>query len=260
MSKKEKRKFIRSLWGVHEHLGRKLYKRRTKIDKDIKLILRCKYNKPFVTYVFGKDNYNFLKDNGFDCVLVDSRPIVWDIEKEAFRHKLEAFKCGMEQYDEVVFLDWDTFPVKPLPDNFWDIMKCKESFQAILRMYKRRKAFWRKNGGQRAIPCASFVYFREKQITQNLISLWEQHGRPWSEEVIMARFVDKTMGNWSGIKDGVVRYEKLFEPDFFYLPESQPMKLIDDNYYIKKNIIFRHFNKRQVQYYLRKGKKINWIK
>jgi len=252
------RTFIRALWGIYDHQGRRLYKRRTKIDKDIRLLRLCKYTKPFITYVFGKDNYNFLKDQGFKCVLVDKRPIVWDMETEQFRHKLEVFKYGIKEHDEIVFLDWDTFPVKPLHKKFWKVLGKKAPIQAVLRMYHRRKAHWRKKDG-RQVPCASFVYLRKKKIATDLIKMWETHRKPWSEEIVMARYMDQMMDGW----EGMAKYEKLFEPDFFYLPESRVLEAIDKQYYKKKNICFRHFNQNQVTYYLTKSKtknKPDWIK
>lgn len=252
------RKFIRTLWGIHDHQGRRLYKRRTKIDKDIELMKMAKYNKPFVTYVFGDDNYKFLVDNGFECVLVDKKPIVWDIDTQAFRHKLEALKCGIQQYNEIVLLDWDTFPIKPLPANFWGALRRKAPIQAILRIYARRKAYWRAKEG-RQIPCASFVYLRSKEIAEGLIQTWEKMNRPLSEEIVMAKYMDEMMGGW----EGVAKYEKLFEPDFFYLPESKVLTSIDKQYYNKKNFCFRHFNQNQVAYYLtkiKKGQKPSWVR
>jgi hypothetical protein len=254
-AKRVKRGFVRVLWGIYDHQGRRFYKRRTKMDNDIKLLLKNQYSKPFMTYVFGEDNFKFLKDKGFNCKLVDKKPIVWNMDKEQFRHKLEAFRLGMQDYDEIVFLDWDCHPVAPLPRNFWKVLGQKDPFQAPLRMYHRRKATWRR-GDQRKIPCASFVYFRDKQIPQDLVDLWEKLNRPWSEEIVMARYFDGLMDGWKGLDE----YWDRFEPDFFYLDEG---RVFTPEQLKSKNRCFRHFNSRAVGRQLRgikKGNKQPWHK
>ena len=55
-----KSSFIRALWGIYDHQGRRLYMRRTKIDYDIKVLMHNKFNAPFVSYIFGEDNYKYL--------------------------------------------------------------------------------------------------------------------------------------------------------------------------------------------------------
>jgi len=240
-----KRGFVRSLWGIHDHQGRRLYKRRSKIDNDIKLLKMNPWNEPYVCYTFGEDNHKYLLDEGIDSRLVDKKPIVWDMEKEQFRHKLEAFDQGMNDFDEMVFLDWDTLPTKPLPKDFWEVLGKKRSFQAILRIYHRKKATWRKDE-QRKVPCASFVYCRDKAVTERLCEMWEQRGRPWSEEIIMARYMDEALGGWQGMDV----YWDNFEPDFFYLDECI---LFSREQYKTKNRCFKHLNQKQVAGRLKRG-------
>jgi len=240
-----KRGFIRGLWGIHDHQGRRLYKRRSKIDNDIKVLKANPWNEPFTAYVFGEDNYKFLVDEGFNAKLVDKRPIVWDIDTEQFRHKLEVLYQGMQEFDEVVFLDWDTYPIKRLPEDFWEVLSKKQPLQAILRSYKRRKAKWRTEN-LKMIPCASFVYCREKKVAEDLLQLWEDMGRPWSEERVIAKYTDDLLGGWQGMEE----YWNNFEPDFFYLDEC---KVFSKEQYASKNRCFKHLNKKQVHRRLRVG-------
>ena len=228
-----KRSFVRGLWGIYDN-DRRYYKRRAKMDDDIKFLKHLKYSQPFVTYVFGKENYKFLVDQGFECKLIDDKPILWDMDTEQFRHKLEIFNAAMEDYDEIVFLDWDTVPIKQLPLDFWEVLGQKDDFQAILRMYHRTKAQWRK-GDRRKIPCASFVYICNKDVPKDLIREWEENRRPWSEEVIMARYTDKRVGGWKGIDT----YWDHFEPDFFILNEG---RVYDRQKLATKNHCFSHIN------------------
>lgn len=236
---KKPKAFVRTLWGIHDHKGRRYYKRRSKIDSDIRFLLHNKYDPHFVTYVFGTDNYKYLTDQGFECVLVDKRPIIWDMDKEQFRHKLEAFKCGMEEHNQIVFLDWDCLPVKRIPHNFWKTLKSKGDFQAILRMYHRTKAQWRRKD-RRKIPCASFVYFGDEQVPKDLIQMWENCRRPWSEEVVMARYMDKISGGWQGTD----YYWDHYEPDFFVLGEG---RAFTPEQLKTKNCVFRHFNSKAIK-------------
>ena len=230
--------FVRTLWGIYDDT-RRFYMRRAKMDNDIKLLLKNPYNEPWRTYVFGEDNLKFLTDLGVkDCVLVDKRPYVWDMDTQQFRHKLEAFRYGMEDFDQMVFLDWDCQPEKPLPKDFWEVLGKKDSLQAIIRSYRRMKATWRKID-MRKVPCASFVYIREKQVAYDLIKKWEEMGCPMSEETPMAKYMDDKMGGWKGLDE----YWKRHEPDFFVLDEGivYPQELL-----ATKNRCFGHLNHRAV--------------
>jgi hypothetical protein len=135
-------------------------------------MLKNPYTPESKVYVFGEDNYAMTQELGFDAVLVDKRPIIWDMDTEQFRHKLEVFDRAMEDFDEIVFLDWDTIPVKPIPDNFWDVLGEKDAIQANSIMYRRRKAMWRGRKDSRKLSCAAFVYCRDKKITEGMIDTW----------------------------------------------------------------------------------------
>ena len=54
-----KRGFIRGLWGIYDNSTR-IMQRRSKIDGDIDRILKNQFGEPFITYIFGQDNYNFI--------------------------------------------------------------------------------------------------------------------------------------------------------------------------------------------------------
>ena len=203
--------FIRGLWGIYEHEGRRFFKRRTKLDNDFKLIRLNKNAPKHITYVFGKDNYKYLIDQGFEARLVDKRPIVWDMNKEQFRHKLEVLHQGMQEFDEIVFLDWDCTACRPLPRTFWKQLRKKASIQAVLRRYHKIKAPWRKTD-RRKFPEASFVYVNDPQVTIDLNNLWEKMGRPWSEEKVMAKYIDGLMENPS--EEWLNKYWNAFEPHF----------------------------------------------
>jgi len=249
-----KRGFIQALWGFFDRSQRH-FKHRGKIDNDIRLASLNKYNPNYTTFVFGEDNHKQLIDNGFkDTILVDKRPFVWDMNTQQFRHKLEILKLGMQQYDEIVYTDLDTMPVKQIPDNFWDVLNKKEPMQAILRMYHRRKCYWRKID-QRKVPCAAFIYIRDKSIPQGIIDVWENGKGSFYEEIAMMQYMDKMMDGWKGND----YYWNHFEPDFFNL-------LCNTAYENKellktKNICFEHFRHTLVANLLKNidnNKKINY--
>ena len=246
-----KRGFIRGLWGIYEHEGRRLYKRRGKIDHDIRLCMHNKNNEPFRVYVFGEDNYKYLVDLGFDCKLVDKKPILWDMDTQQYRHKLEVFYQGLQEFDEVVFLDWDCQPIKPLPDNFWEVLGQKAPIQGALNIYHRRKAHWRKQD-QRKVPCAEFIYLRGKEVGDDLVDLWENTGRPWSEEVVMARYIDNLVNDDTRALD-LDKYWELYEPDFFILNRG----IFSPERVNSKNICFKHFHMKNVPSILKQINKKN---
>jgi len=241
-----KKGFVRVLWGVYDD-NRRMFRRRSKMDKDIELSKLNKYEPEYTTFVFGKENQKVLNDKGIKSILIDDRPIVWDMETQQFRHKIEALKAGMEEFDEMVFLDWDCQPFKPIPDDFWDVLSKKDSLQAVLRMYRRRKALWRKKD-QRKIPCASFIYCNDKQVPNKLIEKWEELNCPWSEEVVICRYFEDIMGGWKGVHE----YWDRFEPDFFVLEEGW---VYDKEKLATKNHCFRHYNESARNRMLRRKKK-----
>jgi len=250
-----KRGFVRALWGIHEHEGRRFYKRRTKQDDDIRLMMKNPYVPESKVYVFGEDNYAMTQELGMDAVLVDKRPIIWDMDTEQFRHKLEVFNRAMEDFDEIVFLDWDTIPIKPIPDNFWDVLGEKDAIQANLIQYRRRKAVWRGRTDSRKLSCAAFVYCRDKKITEGMIETWEELGRPWSEELVMARHIDKINGGWQGKE----YYWDHHEPHWFSMPQIywsySPERIRNE-----KDRLFHHFNKNEVAKLLPKKEIKNWTR
>lgn len=230
-----KRGFIRGLWGIHDHQGRRFYLRRTKIDNDITMASLNKNEQPFMTYVFGEDNYKALVDKGFNCKLIDKKPIIWDMDNQQFRHKIEVLKVGLEDYDEIVFLDWDCQAIKPLPNYFWDVLAKKAPMQAPLRAYRHWKIHWRE--GNR-LPEASFIYIRDKAIGPQLVELWKELNCPWSEEAVIAKWMDNYQGGWKGVEE----YWKIFEPNFRLTgPGKFPPPDAD-----KKEHLYVHFNGRGV--------------
>jgi len=241
------RGFVRVLWGVYQ--DDRWHRHRIWLDNQLRYLKLNSFDRPFTALVFGEENFKQLVDMGFNCRLVDKRPVVWDMEKEQFRHKLEALKIGMQLFDEMVFLDWDTQPIQPLPDNFWQRFYEKDDIQISLRWYFRRRITWRTEDA-RKVPCAAFIYMRNKNIPGELIKIWEELGRPWTEEQVLMKYIDNRMDGWKGEKE----YLRRFEPIFFNL-EGNNSVFLSDPY---KAVCFEHVTKRKIKAELKS--KGFWVK
>ncbi len=137
-------------------------------------------------------------------------------------------------------LGWDCIPIKELPKNLWKVLRKKAPLQAILSIYKRKKAIWREKGIDiRKIPCGSFVYLNNKKIADDLIKTWEELGCPWSEEVVIAKYLDRVTGGWKGVD----HYIEHYEPDFFQLLPQQAWMLDKIKW---KTLVFQHYNRHHV--------------
>lgn len=198
----------------------------------MKTIYSNPFNTDFVVYVMGTDNYNQVKQYGSKCVLVNKDPFMFDIVRHQYRHKLEIIKMAMEEYDEILYLDWDCIPQKKLPNNYWDILGKKEVFQANLQIYHCRKCHWRKSD-IRKVPNGGFIYIRDKSIPSKVIKLWESIGGD-NDEPSWAKFTDDYVGGWQGIE----KYWELFEPTLCNLHRDSPYS---KDLLKSKNECFKHF-------------------
>ncbi len=199
---------VRAFWGINDaSIKNRIIGRKFNVDKKILQIKHNPYCKNFITYVWGKDNYSFLKNMGFKCELVYDKPYQWDLVKFQYRHKLEALKIAMKSFDKILFVDWDCVPIKEEDQEMWDILDAKQAFQANLVSYKKAKALWRKTYDQQnKIPNAGCVYMADKNIPQKIISIWEKNMMA-SAEPPMAKYCDEITGGWKGLE----KYWEMFE-------------------------------------------------
>lgn len=203
-----KKSFIRGLWGIYSK-GNNLIERRFKMDYDIKQTLQNKYSPPSVTYVYGEDNFKYLKDLGVnDLKLVQKEPFKFDLTTQQYRHKLEIFRLAMEDFDEIVYIDWDCIAKSKLPSDFWEVMGKKEFCQANLQQYKRKKCMWRKND-VRKLPNSGFLYIRDLDFTEEVIACWDR-SKGNSDEPPIAKALDNRYGGWIGMD----KYWELHEAEF----------------------------------------------
>jgi len=208
-----KRAFIRVVYGNCIESSR--------LNSEIKNIIAHPLTRFFITYVYGEDNYKYLKSLGVDhCTslkLVSKNPWEWP-NLIGLRHKIESYRIAMEDdgYDEIVFLDWDTLPTRELDSDFWDILGRKKEFQAPLYTLKwhispwRRGHEWKKkawvNKGSRTTINTNFFYIRDKTIPSRIIEAWETMGSikyqgrhlQENDEQATCYFVDTLYNGWIG--------------------------------------------------------------
>ena len=232
--------FIHGLWGIYSTKNH-WWTRLSKCEKDINFHLLNPYRAKTTVYIFGEENYKRTSDLGLTCKLIDKKPIVWDMEKEQYRHKMEIWKAGLEDFDSVVFLDWDCIPLKPIPTDFWDVMNQGEPIKTPIYMY-HRKHVNRPPNDNRKVSSASFVYIRGKEHADGMIKLWEESGRPWKEEVILSHYIDILSGEWKGVDN----YRK-HDPIFYQMSTIYPDK-------DKSKLVFGHYNHHVIRQLTGNGK------
>jgi hypothetical protein len=238
-----KRAFIRALWGntnLKSDGAVNVGARRKKVDEEIDIILSNPNTVPFTTYVFGEENLQHLisrglNDNGYSCFLINKSPVAYDLQKEFWRHKLDVFQSAMQDYDEIVYLDWDCVPFKPIFKDVWDRLNKKESIQANLQFYRNKKCLWR-NVDWRKTSNGGFVYMRDKGIPLKLIEIWESfdlNNRFW-DEICISKLTDDMMGGWSGAE----KYWELFEPEVCNLKKNS---VFNEEQILSKDFCFFHY-------------------
>jgi len=202
-------KFKENGWAVpsKHHMSR-----RKKMESDIQKCLAMPFLEPFITYIFGEDNFKQLTDMKLDCRLIHKSPYVF----EEYRHKLECLKYAMEEFDEVVFLDWDTKPSKQLPADFWEQLNKKSTIQSSLWSYKTPMINHRQGKENKHVPSGAFIYIRDKTIPEKLIKYWETRYPFYSEQPPMALLTDEMTGGWKGTQT----YFDLFEPVAYHSVRS----------------------------------------
>lgn len=208
-----KRCLQRAYWGINDKTNRVL-ERKYRVDSNIEKLLHSQHGNEFITYCWGTENYNHLKERGITNLnLVSKKPYQWDLTKYQYRHKLESLRICMEEdgYDEIIHLDWDAYPIKPMPENIWDECYKKETFQGNLQQYKRQKCMWRKEEPRKVINGGG-IYIRDKTIPSKIIKCWESNKITIKRscEAAMCLYVDELHGKWIGCSE----FDRLHEFEF----------------------------------------------
>lgn len=210
--------FVRALWG-----DRLIPRSVVKIRADVTEALNQPLQIPFVTYSFGRENTELLRSCGIDARQISECGIVnffgakrrspsprprfvkgryegpspiynWGVSM--WRHKLVAIAAALEEFDQVVWLDWDCRLLKRLPVDFWRRIGQGAEVQSSLRQYRRVKCPWRSTG-RRIVPGGAFLAVRGRKAIERLLSIQQEHPT-WDDEVTAAYHADWLQGGWRG--------------------------------------------------------------
>jgi len=233
---------MRMWWGDRKQKGHRASNR-----KDMETTLNCvmndKYQVPFVTYVCGKDNYDYLKSKGLeDLVLVTEEPrLDIPVELDA-QHRLYLCDIAMQDFREIICVNWDCRLVRPFTDNAWTQLRKKEAIQASL-IGKSNKVVFLKSRGEdgHIFSIDGFLYLRDYTLPKKILKLLDDPDVPhkWTSESLISIYLDRLHGGWIGPQ----RYYELYEPDCFYAGRLGLWKCRT-----KKNICFayqRHYKWKQ---------------
>lgn len=209
--------FVRAIWG-----DRLIPRSRVKTIMDLNEALNQPLQIPFVCYSFGRQNTQMLRSLGLAPTELSRHGIVnffgalrrnptpcprfhkgqyfhpspirnWGVSM--WRHKLVAIEAALQDYDQIVWLDWDAKLLRRLPANFWDRIADGGVVQGSLRQYKKPRCLWRRSHGRRLVPGGAFIAVRGRDTIGELLEIQAQH--PFEDdEITLARFVDQRMGGW----------------------------------------------------------------
>jgi hypothetical protein len=207
--------FIRCVWGDNSvypegNLFEKNYK---SLKNEYDISLKNTYLKDYVVYVLGENNYKELTNIGFNCVLVNKEPTLFDPIKRIWKHKIYLMQQAMKDFDKIIYLDWDTQPLKMITDSIWDTLSLKDDFQAPLFKYASVKMPHRskKGFGHRVLPSGAFVYIADKNIPSELLEFENADylKNKWLDEAYYGAWTDYRYGGWKGLGF----YREHFEPE-----------------------------------------------
>ena len=133
-----------------------------------------------IVYVWGKENLDYLKEKGYNCIEMDDNEYPY-FNKEFTQHgkKLIALDKALKEFGEVILLDWDCVPVKDLNQ---DIIRFKETSvpvycytEKLLKKLKENKLkkelekyHW-KVDDMFITPNFGCVYTRDKKLGEKLL-------------------------------------------------------------------------------------------
>ena len=114
---------VRSFWGTKEYAKNEI------LPKPI-------FTNEYV-FVWGLDNEKMLKEMGYNVYLMSefqTDPQYSSIETQ-FYHKLETLIEAGKYFSEFIMLDWDSFLVRPLDDEFYKLLRAGGDVQVPLYAY-----------------------------------------------------------------------------------------------------------------------------
>lgn len=75
-----------------------------------------------MVYVWGDDNEKFLKDRGFETILMITDELS---PNDVFIRKLIVLDMALKEFGEIIMLDWDCYILRPLDTLFYEYIRSK---------------------------------------------------------------------------------------------------------------------------------------
>lgn len=223
--------FIQGLWG--DERFRRYAKVRGDVERAAKRPLRPA---PVTVLCYGLDNLAFLRRLGFQAICIHPEPVQnysgHDVDRDhrqdytgsiaygisSWRHKLEVILSAVEEFKEVVWLDWDCTLELPLPGDFWRELRRQQPLQMGLRWYRRPQCGWRESD-QRLLPHGAWIYCRDPQIIRDVIAIHCTLAEGLCmDEHAFAMWFDQQLGGWKGIE----AYRSAGYAPRYYAPPTLP--------------------------------------
>ena len=87
-----------------------------------------------IVYVWGSDNQQYLKDLGYETILVSSENMnpLYNTLSKMYYHKLEAIIEADSTFENYILIDWDTYTEKKLDQEFIKLLNNKSEIQCPL--------------------------------------------------------------------------------------------------------------------------------
>jgi hypothetical protein len=156
-----------------------------------------------VVFVWEEKNKEYVEKLGYKTIQIP--PNDYTTLLNHYTHKLEAIKVADGLFDEYLFLDWDIEIIKPIDDNFYNLIKNKSPLQCPLYSYssdhfeivnkllinknitdknihdfvniqekEMQKYKWLLNNNQ-VLPCFCFYYTNNIKIGEKLLSIYKEN-------------------------------------------------------------------------------------
>jgi len=234
-----------------------------------------------VVFVWGLENESRFKSMGYKTVLMNrgvTQPEYSTIY-DHFAHKLRALSKAEKMYDEYLFLDWDVHIIKPIDDDFWNIIRSGNDVQCttygypldyetkILQHIKdnpqkdwikkldpntypwisvqnelMEKYSWKWEDLQ-LVPNFCFFYSRNNQVASKLLEIYVNDGiKTCIEEYCMYIYADCSLEEFINKYEPIVIRGREDDCYHFDLIEDDTMRRINKfiDTLISKNLYLKH--------------------
>lgn len=191
---------------------------------------RCLTEPAFRTYVCGEKNYAMLENMGHtDLVLVDKDPWPWE-KKYLLRNKIHCISKALEDFDSVVFVDWDciaqSHPSDGVLDSMWDDLEDGAPLRSLCHQYVRPLCNWRTED-IRKTPNTGFLYAC-RGIWKDIEKAWDDN-KHLNDEVPVGQVMDELTGGWKGIETWAENFgvkwarmrRRTCEPDWLWKEQQE---------------------------------------